>query len=91
MGRTTERKYMMMTPREALFHLAMALGPIPMTKRDDNLSFSEAKIQLAMTTLQKWVEDQENSLGLGVLHKTIAEPNQAPSQAEDKRYYDATL
>ena len=82
---------MMMTPREALFHLAMALGPIPVTNRDDNLSYSESQTQLAMATLQKWVEDQERSLGLGVLHTTIAEPNQAPSQAEDKRYYDATL
>jgi hypothetical protein len=45
-----------MTPREALYHLSMALGPIPITTRDDNLSYQESVIQDAMNTLHTWVD-----------------------------------
>ena len=45
-----------MTPREALYHLSMALGPVPETARDDNLSYQESMTRDAMTTLQAWVD-----------------------------------
>ena len=45
-----------MTPREALYHLTMALGPVPITTRDDNLSYQESVIQDAMNTLHTWVD-----------------------------------
>ena len=45
-----------MTPREALYHLSMALGPIPITTRDDNLSYQESVLQDAMNTLHTWVD-----------------------------------
>ena len=45
-----------MTPREALYHLSMALGPTPMTLRDDNLSYQESMTRDAMNTLQTWVD-----------------------------------
>ena len=45
-----------MTPREALYHLSMALGPVPITTRDDNLSYQESVIQDAMNTLHTWVD-----------------------------------
>ena len=44
-----------MTPREALYHLSMALGPVE-TRRNDNLSIQESMTRDAMTTLQTWVD-----------------------------------
>ena len=50
------REIKSMTPREALYHLSMALGPVAHTDRDDNLSYTESTLRDAMTTLQEWVD-----------------------------------
>ncbi len=44
-----------MTPREALYHVCLALGPQPTTKRDDNLTYQEAKLRDAVKVLQNFV------------------------------------
>lgn len=68
-----------MTPREALYHLSMALGPIPETTRNDNLSPQESMTRDAVNTLQKWVDAQV--LPRGDLFMHIAEPQQWDSAA----------
>ena len=45
-----------MTPREALYHVCLKLGPRPMTKRDDNIHPSEARLRDAIKTLQNFIE-----------------------------------
>lgn len=44
-----------MTPREALYHVCVALGPQPKTKRDDNLTYQEARLRDAVKVLQNFV------------------------------------
>lgn len=48
-----------MTPREALYHLVVELGPVPETLRDDNLSPKEIRLREAVKTLQTLVSQAE--------------------------------
>lgn len=50
-----------MTPREALYHLVMELGPVPQTKRDDNLTPKEALLRDSVKVLQDLVESEAKS------------------------------
>lgn len=50
-----------MTPREALYLLCMELGPVPTTKREDNITAKEARLRDAVTTLQALVEESEST------------------------------
>jgi hypothetical protein len=48
-----------MTPREALYHICVKLGPIPQTNRDDNITHQEAQIRDAVRVLQELIEKSE--------------------------------
>ena len=48
-----------MTPREALYHLVIELGPVPQTNRDDNLSPKEIRLRDAVNTLQRAIAQNE--------------------------------
>lgn len=48
-----------MTPREALYHLCVELGPVPETLRDDNLSPKEIRLREAVSTLQELIAGTE--------------------------------
>ena len=48
-----------MTPREALYHLVIELGPVPTSTRDDNLSPKEIRLRDAVGTLQSCVRRLE--------------------------------
>ena len=48
-----------MTPREALYHLVMEMGPVPKTLRDDNLSPKEIVLRESVSTLQTLVNQAE--------------------------------
>jgi hypothetical protein len=52
-----------MTPREALYHLVIELGPVPQTTRNDNLSPKEIRLRDSVAVLQdliqKTAEDTE--------------------------------
>jgi len=49
-----------MTPREALYNLVVALGPLPSTKRDENLSLDEIKIRDSVEILKELIFDYES-------------------------------
>ncbi len=49
-----------MHPREALYNLVVALGPMPATRRDDNLSADELRIRESVETLKLLVNDYES-------------------------------
>ena len=49
-----------MTPREALYHLCLELGPIPQTKRGDNLTPKEERLRDAITALKECIERAES-------------------------------
>lgn len=67
---------MMMTPREALYYVSIALGPTPATKRDDNLTFQEAKLRDAIKVLQNFVHYHNDA-------DTVI-----PDSANEYRHYD---
>jgi len=48
-----------MTPREALYHLVMELGPVPQTLRDDNLSPKEIRLRDAVNTLAQLIAEHD--------------------------------
>ena len=48
-----------MTPREALYHLCLELGPIAKTNRDDNLSYKEAQLRDSVRVLQELIHRDE--------------------------------
>ena len=50
-----------MTPREALYHICLELGPRPFTNRDDNITHREATLRDAVRTLQNFIEYQQPS------------------------------
>lgn len=50
-----------MTPREALYHLVMELGPVPQTLRNDNLSPKEIRLRDAVSTLQRLIDEVAES------------------------------
>ena len=50
-----------MTPREALYHLVIELGPTPQTNRDDNLSPKEIRLRDAVNTLQRLIDEVDES------------------------------
>ena len=53
-----------MTAREALYNVCVALGPIPETNRDDNLTAEEVKLRDSIRVLQNFVLYREtDSLG----------------------------
>jgi len=48
-----------MTPREALYHLCLELGPIAKTNRDDNLSYKEVQLRDSVRVLQDLIYRDE--------------------------------
>jgi hypothetical protein len=52
-----------MNSREALYHVVMALGPIPKSERDDNITYDEATLRDAVDVLKELVDEQEFLLG----------------------------
>jgi|DEB0MinimDraft_4_1074332.scaffolds.fasta_scaffold08480_3 hypothetical protein len=48
-----------MTPREALYHLCLELGPIAKTNRDDNLSYKEVQLRDSVRVLQELIHRDE--------------------------------
>ena len=48
-----------MNSREALYNVVMALGPIPVTNRDDNISYDQAKIRDSIEVLKEFVDAHE--------------------------------
>jgi hypothetical protein len=48
-----------MTPREALYHLCLELGPIAKTNRDDNLSYKEVQLRDSVRVLQDLIHRDE--------------------------------
>ena len=51
-----------LTPRQALYHLTVELGPTPMTHRDDNVTPKEARLRDAIAVLQELVTAEEKRL-----------------------------
>lgn len=47
-----------MTPREALYWMIQKLGPIPVTKRDDNLSYEEIRLREAVSVLMDCIPEE---------------------------------
>ena len=45
-----------MTPREALYHLCIELGPVPQTTRNDNLSPKEIRLRDSVAVLQDLIQ-----------------------------------
>ena len=52
-----------MTPREALYHIVLELGPIPQTNRDDNLSPKEIKLRDSVRCLQELIDSFDSYNG----------------------------
>ena len=50
-----------MTPREALYHICLELGPRPSTMRDDNITHRESTLRDAIRTLQNFIEYRDPS------------------------------
>ena len=50
-----------MTPREALYHICLMLGPVPQTDRSDNLSPKEMKLRDSVRALQNFIEYHDDS------------------------------
>ena len=50
-----------MTPREALYHIILTLGPVPATNRDDNLTPQEVKLRDSVRTLQNFITYHDDS------------------------------
>lgn len=49
-----------MTPREALYHIVMELGPLPETLRDDNITHKEAQLRDSVAILLELVRRFES-------------------------------
>ena len=45
-----------MTPREALYHLIIELGPVPQTMRNENLSPKEIRLRDSVEVLQDLIQ-----------------------------------
>ena len=52
-----------MTPREALYHIVLELGPVPQTNRDDNLSPKEIKLRDSVRCLKELIDSFDNYNG----------------------------
>lgn len=50
-----------MTPREALYYICVALGPIPETNRGDNLTAKEERLRDSIRALQNFVHYHDDS------------------------------
>jgi len=50
-----------MTPREALYHICLELGPVARTNRDENITKREAKIRDAIRALQNFIDYRDPS------------------------------
>lgn len=48
-----------MTPREALYYICVALGPVPITQRDYNLTYEQIKVRDAVSVLQELIETMD--------------------------------
>jgi len=48
-----------MNAREALYTLCIELGPVPITKREDNLAPNEARLKQAVDVLRTYIEQDE--------------------------------
>lgn len=51
-----------MTPREALYNVCVALGPMPKTNRDDNVEQYEVLLRDSIRTLQNFVTYHDDSV-----------------------------
>jgi len=51
-----------MTPREALYHLCIELGPVPQTTRNDNLSPKEIRLRDSVEVLKDLIAETESSV-----------------------------
>jgi len=67
-----------MTPREALYHICLELGPVPRTERNDNITSKEAKLRDSVRTLQNFIlyhNDADSAIPLSaneyVNHKSM--------------------
>lgn len=49
-----------MTPRQALYWIIQKLGPVPATKRNDNLSYEETQLRESVGVLMDYVEVDED-------------------------------
>ena len=52
-----------MTPREALYHIVVELGPVPQTNRDDNLSPKEIKLRDSVRCLKELIDSFDSYNG----------------------------
>ena len=52
-----------MTPREALYWVVQKLGPVPVTKRDDNLSYEEIRLREAVSVLMESIPEEHMEAG----------------------------
>ena len=50
-----------MTPREALYHICLEMGPIAKTNRNDNLTHREAMLRDSIRTLQNFIDYRDTS------------------------------
>ena len=50
-----------MTPREALYHICLEMGPIAKTNRNDNLTHREVMLRDAIRTLQNFIDYRDPS------------------------------
>ena len=50
-----------MTPREALYNIIVALGPVPRTNRNDNLTPDEVRLRDSVRTLQNFITYHDDS------------------------------
>jgi hypothetical protein len=53
-----------MTPREALYHLVIELGPVPNTTRNDNLSPKEIRLRDSVDVLKNLIVESESNTSL---------------------------
>ena len=50
-----------MSPREALYHVCLELGPVPQTKRNENLTPKEVVLRDAIAVLKDCVLQAESN------------------------------
>ena len=51
-----------MTPREALYNVCVALGPMPKTNRNDNIEHNEVLLRDSIRVLQNFVTYHDDSV-----------------------------
>ena len=74
-----------MTPREALYYICVALGPIPETNRSDNLTVKEERLRDSIRALQNFVHYHDDS-DLSIPKSANEYVHRAPSQGESGQW-----